>query len=263
MVYEVAAASIMGLNDFGVLINLHIQDFFDTNTAIMYYNYVAMFFIITWATISSAAHEHRYMFSVPFLAAVFIFIGWLRAYNPTQYWGSIVALMLIGGFMYMDSANKEKRGTGGAGQKVLTIAFTIMAFSAAFGFVSSSNIIPLTTTYGTSSNTMCGTAYQCDAAGNPNLDSSVTQLSTVGGMTSDLSSMTTFGTSIVYFIWTVIAVIGAVVMLSAVVVAAFPVFASSPQALMILGLMQLVIYAVYFIAIFNWYYKPGYNQGEL
>jgi len=46
-------------------------------------------------------------------------------------------------------------------------------------------------------------------------------------------------------------------------VAAYPALGASPQAVLFLGIMQLVIWAIYVVAFFNWYYKPSNETAQV
>ena len=68
------SSSIMGKTAFGLLIDLHLQDWFPADQAIMYYNYISIFIIMVWAAFASQSNEGRYTFTTPFIAALMVFI---------------------------------------------------------------------------------------------------------------------------------------------------------------------------------------------
>ena len=245
--------SIMGTNSFGLLIDLHLQDYFTASDAIMYYNYIAIFIVMVWAAFAGQSNESRYTFTTPFIAALMVFIGWLHAYNATDYWGSIVFCLLIGLLMYMNDMNHEKYGIPGPGDKVWTVAFTILCFTAAMGFVSSSafNFFP-DTQEGTSQNIMCGQAYTCDASGNIVLGASVTSVSSSGGLMQDvISAIAALPAIAMAIIKLVVVVAGSVVFFSVVMMAAYPILASSPQSIAFMLLLNVVIWAIYTMAFYR------------
>jgi hypothetical protein len=60
-----------------------------------------------------------------------------------------------------------------------------------------------------------------------------------------------------------IKIIAAVLIFSVVLVAAYPALAASPQALLFLGILQLVIWAIYTVTFFNWYFKPSSETAQV
>jgi hypothetical protein len=254
MSYTVVANSIMGTNSFGLLIDLHIQDYFPVDQAIMYYNYIGIALILLWAAFAGQTNESRYTFTTPFIAALMVFFGWLRAPDVASYWGSIVLCMLLGAFMYINDMNHEKYGLPGPGEKLLTVAFMIMCFTASFGFVVSSQLIPSAAPTGSSNNIMCGKSYQCDSAGNVMLDASVTQISSSGGLgQSVISAVAALPAIMMSLLMMAIIIAGSVLFFSVVLMAAYPVLASSPQTVAFLLVMNVVIWAIYYVAVSKWF----------
>jgi hypothetical protein len=77
-----------------------------------------------------------------------------------------------------------------------------------------------------------------------------------GGL--DVVSIATWAVSLmVSMIKFLILVVGAVLLFSVVLVATYPFLADSTQALLILGIMQIVIWAIYMLAFFNLGFKPA------
>lgn len=266
--YTVITNSIMGKSPFGLLVDLHLQDFFPAEQAVMYYNYIAVFAIVLWAAFASQSNESRFAFTTPFLAAFFVFIGWLNAgTNAASYWGTIMMCVIFGAFMYVNDMNHEKYGIAGPGDKLFAIAFMIMCFTASFGFVTSSQfdyIFNAAPTTGNTQNVMCGSAYTCDSSGNIALDVSVTQVNNVGGFGSNILSDIYILTQVaISMLKMAIVVVGSILFISVVVLAAYPALAASPQTVAFLVIMNVVIWAIYFAAFFRWMYKPGPGEGQI
>jgi len=262
MSYTVVANTIMGKSSFGLLIDLHIQDFFPVDQAIMYYNYIGIFIILMWAAFAGQTNESRYTFTTPFIAALLVFIGWLRAPDAVSYWGTIVLCLLLGAFMYINDMNHEKSGLPGPGEKLLTVAFMIMCFTASMGFVLSSQIIPSAVPIGASQNVMCNKAYQCDAAGNVALDVSVNTVSSSGGLGQNvISAVAALPAIFVSLLMMAITIVASVLFFGVVLMAAYPALAQSPQAVAFLLVMNVVIWAIYFVAIAKWF--TGRTGGEM
>ena len=253
MAYTEIASSILGMNANGLLIDLRLHDFFPAAQATMYYNYIAIFAILIWAGFAGNSNESRYAFTIPFFAALLVFIGWLRAYDPAAYWSTILFCLVLGAFMYINDMNHEKYGVAGPGDKLFAVAFMILCFSVSMGLVSSNefNFFP-NVAAGASQNMMCGTAYSCDSAGNIMLDASVTSVSTSGGLMQDVvSAIAAMPAIAIGIIKLIVVVLGSVVFFSGMILAAYPFLSSSPAALALLAVMQVVIWAIYVTAFYR------------
>lgn len=265
----IVTASIIGRTPLGLLIPLHIEDYLPADTAIMYYNYIAVVLVVVWAAFASQSNESRYTFTTPLFAAFMVWIGWLNAgssaVSAAQYWGSVLLCLLLGAFMYLNDMNHEKYGMPGTGDKLMAVAFMVMCFSAAFGFVASSEFgLFNDNSIGSTQNKMCGSAYTCDSAGNIDLSSSVTTVSSTGGILETISSDLYFAAQVAIGILKMAAiVVASVVFFSGVILAAYPALSASPQVVAFLVVMNLVIWAIYFATFFRWYYKPGVGEGQI
>lgn len=267
MSYTAVFSSIMGKSSFGLLIDLGIQNYVPIDLAIMYYNYLAMFFIILWATFASQSNESRYLFTTPLMGALMIWIGWLHAVDAAQYWGSIIMLMLLGGILYVNDMNTEKSGKPAPGDKVITIAVMIMCFTASWGFIISPEFGLFNEAgmqSGTSQNKMCGVAYTCDSSGNVALEASITQISSSGGLVFDVVSVgSILLTMMVTALKMLFVILGSVAFFSLVLLAAYPELLNSPQSIALLALLNLVIWVIYAMAIFRLTYKPMGTGGDI
>ena len=266
MVYTEVFTSIMGKSSFGLLIDLGIQNFVPIDQAIMYYNYIAIFFVVGWAMFASQSNESRYLFTTPLMAALMVWVGWLHATDATQYWGSILFCMVLGAIMYINDMNHEKFGLAGPGDKLVALAVMIICFTASFGFIASSQFGMFSgdSSSGSSQNVMCGRAYTCDSSGNVALEASVSSVNNSGGLGLDVVSiLATLGLIAVTLLKLIIVVFGSVLFFSVVVLAAYPALADSPQTIAFLAVFNVVIWIIYATAIFRLYYKPVGTGGDV
>jgi hypothetical protein len=253
----------------GLLIPLGIENFVPTADAIMYYNYIAVGAILLVASFAGQANESRFAFFVPVFAALMVFIGWLQAPDPTTQWGMIIGCIFLGALMYMNDMNHEKYGLPGPGSKLLTVVFMIIVFQASVTLVSTNgmNLMPEIGNSGMSqSSLLCGDqttggyGYQCDANGNMMFDSSVKSISNIGGSGLDIVSIGLWALqAMVGAIIFLLKIVAAVLVFSVVLYAAYPALAASPQAVLLLGFMQLIIWGIYAVYFFNIFYKPSFE----
>ena len=267
MSYTTVFSSIMGKSSFGLLIDLGIQNYVPIDQAIMYYNYIGIFFVVLWAMFASQSNESRYAFTTPLMAALMVWIGWLHATDAAQYWGSIIMCMLLGAIMYMNDMNHEKSGLPGPGDKMVTIAVMIMCFTAAYGFILSPQFGLFNeegSQSGATQNLMCGTAYTCDSSGNVALEASVSQITSSGGLGLDVVSVGAILLSMMVTGLKMLIIISAsVVLFSVVLVAAYPVLLDSPQSIAFLAILNVVIWVIYAMAWFRLTYKPMGTGGDI
>jgi hypothetical protein len=264
--YSTQTSSLLTHSPLGLLIPLGIENWVPAADAIMYYNYIGMFCLVGIAAFSGMSNESRFLIIVPFTAAALVYVGWLQAPNPTSYWGMVIALILLGCILFVNDMNREKYGSAGPGTKIVSIAVMIIVFEASVVLMSNPAFSPFPTSLETSASgdgtILCsGYGYTCDSAGNIDLSASVSTVTSVGGTGLDAASLIMWAGQVAFAMLNfIILLLGAVFLFSGMLIAAYPVLATSPQALLILGIMQIVIWIVYVIAWFNWTFKPPYES---
>lgn len=264
--YSTQTSSLLTHSPLGLLIPLGIENWVPAADAIMYYNYIGMFCLVGIAAFSGMSNESRFLIIVPFTAAALVYVGWLQAPNPTSYWGMVIALILLGCILFVNDMNREKYGSAGPGTKIVSIAVMIIVFEASVVLMSNPAFSPFPTSLETSASgdgtILCnGYGYTCDSAGNIDLSASVSTVTSVGGTGLDAASLIMWAGQVAFAMLNfMILLLGAVFLFSGMLIAAYPVLATSPQALLILGIMQIVIWIVYVIAWFNWTFKPPYES---
>jgi hypothetical protein len=256
--------SIITHSPLGMLIPLGIENWVPATTAIMYYGYISIFILVVLATFSGMSNESRFLVMVPYTAAGLVFVGWLQAPNAAGYWGSIIGCCLFGTLLYINDMNREKYGTSGPGTKVLSVAIMIIVFEAAVVMMANPTFSPFpdTTISGQSQSslTCSGYGYSCDSNGQIDLSASVSTVTSSGGANLDIISigiwLAGMGVAMIKFL---ILILAAVFLFSGVLLATYPVLAASPQAIIVLGIMQLAIWVIYMVAWVNWTMKPSYE----
>jgi hypothetical protein len=252
----------------GLLLPLGIENYLSASDTIMYYNYIGVILLLVIAAFAGMSNESRFTFFVPVFAGFEVFVGWLQAPDPTNYWGMIIGCILLGALMYINDMNHEKYGLPGPGTKLLTIVMMIIVFEASVTLMSTQglNLFPELGNSGLQQQSLTcnGYGYQCDANGNIMLSASVSGVSNAGGSNLDVISVTMWTLqALVGAIMFLIKIVAAVLLFSVVLVAAYPALAASTPALLFLGVMQVVIWAIYTVAFFNWYFKPGFETVQV
>jgi hypothetical protein len=234
----------------------------------MYYNYIAIGLILLIAGFAGQTNESRFTFFVPVFAGLMVFVGWLHAPDPVSYYGMVIGCMLIGAIMYVNDMNHEKYGLPGPGTKLLTIVMMIIVFEASVTLMSTSgfNLFPEIGNTGQAQQSLTcnGYGYTCDANGQIMLGASVQTINSQGGTAGDIASVAMWAVNVALaMIGFIIKVVAAILLFSVVLVAAYPALGASPQAMLILGVMQLVIWAIYVVTFMNWYFKPSFETAQV
>ena len=96
------------------------------------------------------------------------------------------------------------------------------------------------------------------------LAASISTVNNQGGSNLDVVSIATWAIqAMIAVLQFLIKVVAAVLLFSVVLIAAYPALAGSPQAMLFLGIMQLVIWAIYVVAFFNWFFKPSFETAQV
>lgn len=255
-------------NTLGLLIPLGIENFVPASEAIMYYNYIAIFLIVGVAGFAGQSNESRFTFFVPIFAGLMTFIGWLQAPDPSTYWGMIIGCILLGALMYINDMNHEKYGLPGPGTKLLTVVFMIIVFESAVTIMSTNglNLFPdLGNTGLAQSSVTCNSyGYTCDANGQIMLSASVSTINNLGNNNLDLAAIGGWVLQSMVAAFTfLIKITAAILIFSVVLYAAYPALQASGPAVLFLGAMQLVIWSIYAVYLFNLLYKPSYETSQV
>ena len=266
--YTTMTNSIMFKSTAGLLLPLGIENWLSAADTIMYYNWIAIVLIFVIAAFAGQSNESRFALFVPLFTALMVFVGWLQAPDPTNYWGMIIGCILLGALMYLNDMNHEKYGLPGPGSKLLTVVFMIIVFEASVTLMSTQglNLFPELGNGGMQQQSLTcnGYGYQCDANGNIMLGASVSGVSNAGGASIDILSIGMWALyAMVGVLVFLIKIVAAILLFSVVLIAAYPALGASPQALMFLGVMQVVIWAIYTVAFFNWYFKPSFETAQV
>lgn len=252
--------TIMEYDGFGLIVNLGIHNWVDATTAIMIYNYIAVGLIMLVAAFSGQRSESRFTFIVPLFALLMVWFGWLKAPDQSTMVGTTIALLLLGAFMYVNDMNREKYGTQGPGNKLLTMVFMLIIFQAVMVMTASVGWNVSETASGVTTDALCnGYGYTCDSTGKLDYQNSATAISSVGGASLDIINVLKWAYEVmIAMIMFLVKIVAAVFLFSYMLYLAYPAL-QVPQVVALLAVIQVVIWAVYVIAFFNWYAKPSYE----
>lgn len=242
----------------GILISLGIETALPNaplSQIYAYYNWISLLVIFMIGAMSTTATKRFFAILVPLMAALMVWFGWLHGTpsitDPTgvvQTWGIIVVCALLGVMIYMKDSLHEKFGIAGPGSLLFNIVFYIIIIQACVGFVNTTAIWE------------GGSQVTSNSFSNIDIGQQVTQIGGQGGasnpllQTGQLLLDMTIGV-IKMFITIAEALVGFSVILGMI----YPWIPSSAYGPAFLILLQLGIYAVYFMAYMR-FIKPTIGE---
>lgn len=241
----------------GVLVPLGFDQYVTATQALYLYNLISISLILLVAGFSSQKSEAAFCVITPLMAGLFIFFGWFRAATVAETQSLIVLTIicaLLGIFIYMNDQNKERYGSGGPGSKLITVALMLAFFTASFTMISDFNILPgghPMPAAGT-----CAAGFTCDAYNNIDFTTTSSQFSNAGGLGGDVvSTVTGLASAIPTMIFLVlkmaIGVLAFPVILNGIMSGLYPGITDNGMYLMFLGVMEVVILAIYALGIYE------------
>ena len=264
--YLTAAGSLTMQGPSGILIPLGIEQFVDLTTAYMFYNYIALGILFFIAAMSGAKNEARFCITIPILAGLFTFIGWLHAPLASQSWAICIITGILGVMIYMNETNHEKYGLGGPGSKFLNIILFIILFQVSIGFINGLNLMPIGQTQITPDT--CVVGMTCDQYGNIQLSESMTTVQSSGGLFADILDYGTVLTSMIISVFRYIITLGAAILLAPILLSStleglFPGISSNAAYLLFISALSVVFWAADALFIFNIYTKVFPTEGAV
>jgi hypothetical protein len=231
---------------FNILFSLGIEYKVPAGWAYLFYNFIAIALLFFAMSFASQRNQHFFVVIVPIIAGVFAFLGWYNDYNTTvPVFPMVIATSLIGVGIYLKETNRQKWGAGGGGTTLINFVFYIILLQACVGLVNNSGI------WG---NNMAVTPTQYQ---NVDLQEQVGGMNNTGGLFGGfISTLATLGLLAIQSIMMILSILATIAVFSLVLVHIFPFLSSSPFALAILGVTQIVIWLLYAWMYFLFTYKP-------
>jgi len=253
--HAIVAIDVMTKGLTGVLIPLGFDSYVSLTTATYLYNLISISLILFIAGFSSQKSESAFMIIVPIFSGLFIFFGWFRAATVAETQGLVVLTIicaLLGIFTYMNDQNRTTYGSGGPGSKLINVALMLALFTGCFTLVSDFNILPgghpmpVTGT--------CAAGFSCDAYNNIDFTTTSAAFSGNAGLSGDIVSAVAglaaaIPTIIVMVLKMLVGVFAFPVILNGIMNGLYPGLVTNTVYLAFLGLMEVVILAIYLLGI--------------
>ena len=250
-VNETASRTVTANGPSGILIPLGFENYVSSEQAFVYYNWISLACLGILAAVASVRTMRFIIILIPITAAMLAFFGWFSdhttAGGQAALWGKIIFLGFFGVIVYMKEQNKVSFGTGGPGLTLMNIVLFMILLQASIGLVNGFNLFP--------DGNMAQTpeAYQ-----NVDLSVQVTGINDSGGFFGDIVAM---GNALfvmgISALKGLINIVVSIVFFSAVIYSSFPFLQGNNMVILMLTAMQVVIWILYTLFIFNLVYTKS------
>ena len=254
---ETASRTVTANGPTGILIPLGFENYVPLTTAFIYYNWISLACLGILAAVASIRTMRFIIILLPITAAMLAFFGWFSDHTSTggqaALWAKIIFLGFFGVIVYMKEQNRVSYGTGGPGLTLMNIVLFMILLQASIGLVNGFNLFP--------DGNMAQTpeAYQ-----NVNLGTQITGINEGGGLFGDIVAMgNVLFTMGVAALKGLISIVVSIVFFSAVVYSSFPILQNNSMVIPLLAGLQVVIWALYSVFIFNLLYLKNPDAGVI
>jgi len=220
---------------------------------VLFYNFISMAFLFLLGAMSSKRMTRFFAILIPTFAGIFVYFQWLTAPNPVQTYGTIIMCALIGVAVYMKGSLKENFGSGGPGSLIMNIAFYIIILESCVGIINSTGVWE-------NSGKFMNTATNMSNQWTPNADltHSIPLASASGGLFESVagsaSMIVQLGLSSLLMLFNILK---SIILFSETLAHIFPFMVEAPLGLALLGIIQLGIWFVYAIFVYQIFGKPS------
>src|SRR5271157_614988 len=252
----------------GILVPLGFENFMSLAQAQMFYNYIAVIFLLLVAATTGSREEAAHCVFIPILAGMEALFGWLVFPNQLN----AIACLIIAGFfgvcIYMNEQNRDKNGISGPGSKYLNIMMFIIIFQVCLGVTPVLGIFnPQVTSAPVYSQPYCPPSATCGAYSNIQFQSSTTTVQNAGGLgvvTSVLYGLTNaFIGMITFVVNAFIGVMTSASTITNIIESVWPGVTATPIYLAFWAALSVVFWATDVIFLINAYLKMFPNEGSL
>ena len=259
-----AVSSMLGSG--GYLIDLGLENVpgVTATQAKFYYNIISFALVIWLAWVADEPSSAQFCVIGVGIAAFCAYVRWFTTPNPVGQWGLIVMCALLAVVLYMTEKKRFLYGDNGAGDPLINIVVFLLLLQSTIGLINGAGIFSAGTTVSTPSDCANGsvTYENCAINGNMQLSSIQTNSGTeniLGQTFNILSTVVTMGWNLLVLI---VQLLISVACFSLVLYQTYPWIASSPQAILLVGLLQVSIWLIYMFALFRYVWKPMPQDGR-
>jgi hypothetical protein len=258
------SATLLGAG--GYLIDLGIENVPGVTTAqaAFYYNIISFALVIWLAWVADEPSSAQFCVIGVGIAAFCAYAKWFTTPNPGGEWGLVVMCALLSVLLYMTEKIRFLYGINGAGDPLVQIVVFLLILQSTIGLINGAGIFSVGTTVANPSECANGsvTYTNCAINGNVQLSNLQTNSGTdniIGQAFNYITTIVTMGFNMLVL---VIQLLISVACFSFVLYQTYPWIIDSPQAILLVGLLQVGIWFIYILALFRFIWKPMPSDGR-
>jgi len=251
----------------GYLIDLGIQNIPGVTMAQakFYYNIISIALVMWLAWVADEPSSAQFCIIGVGISAFTAYAGWFTTPNPGGQWGLIIMCTVLAVILYMTEKKRFLYGINGAGDPLINILVFILLMQSTIGLINGAGIFDPGATVATPSECANGSVTYTNCAINGNL--MLTNIQTTSGTNNILGQSFNILSTVVSMGWNllvlVVQLLVSVACFAAVIYQTYPWIAGSPQAIILVGLLQVGIWIIYILALFRYVWKPMPRDGGL
>jgi hypothetical protein len=221
----------------GLLVPLGFESVMPLPMALALYNWISFGLILLMASIASRRNMGKVAITVPIVAGITLWFGWLNFPDPTQAtkaYSFIIMFVLLGVGIYMKDTLHKEFGIAGPGSMLMNLAVFMILLQAIVGIMNASAIWDQ------------NVGVQSNQWNNVDIQNEVSSLSNTGGLFNQIIDIGTILLNIAISAMKIfVSMIMSVAVFSVALVLIFPILSTSPMAIAMLGVMQIGIWILY------------------
>lgn len=266
-VFAGAGASMSGAG--GYLIDLGIQNIpgVTATQAAFYYNIISIALVMWLAWVADEPSSAQFCIIGVGISAFCAWVKWFTTpNNPGGEWGLIIMCAVLAVILYMTEKKRMQFGINGAGDPLINILVFILLMQSSIGLINGTGIFTEPgATIATPQECASGSVTYENCAINGNL--MLTNIKTTSGTENILGQSFNILSTVVSMGWNLLVLIVnlsvSVAFFAAVIYQTYPWIMGSPQAVILVGLLQVGIWVIYILALYRYVWKPMPGDGRL
>lgn len=259
------AATLLGSG--GYLIDLGIQNIpgITAAQAAFYYNIISIALVMWLAWVADEPSSAQFCIIGVGIAAFTAYVGWFTTPNPGGQWGLIIMCAVLSVILYMTEKKRIQFGINGAGDPLINILVFILLMQSSIGLINGAGIFSLGIGVANPSECAMGSVTYTNCAINGSI--MLTNIQTTSGTENILGQTFNYLSTVVTmgynFLILIVQLLISVACFAFVLYQTYPWISASPQAIILVGLLQVGIWFIYVLALFRYVWKPMPGDGRL
>jgi len=259
------AATMLGSG--GYLIDLGIENVPGVTTAQakFYYNIISIALVMWLAWVADEPSSAQFCVIGVGISAFCAYVGWFTTPNPVGQWGLIIMCAVLAVILYMTEKKRFLYGINGAGDPLINILVFVLLMQSTIGLINGTGMFESGATVASPADCANGSVTFTNCAINGNL--MLTNIQNSSGTNNVLGQTFSAVLTIASMGWNLLVLIVqllvSVSVFGVVIYNTYPWIASSPLAMVLLGLLQLGIWLIYMLTLFRYVFKTMPQDGRM